>query len=281
MLVRGMVQHELGDDPQPALLGLAHERFEIRQRAVNRVDGIIIRDVIPVILERRRIKREQPQRGDAEVLNVIKLLRQPAKISDAVRVAVEKRADGDFINNCAFVPERIQFLRCAHLRFGHVIQKGLTAYWQIVSGADAPRSLPIKHRHRVQVVPFSIPANAGSGATGVLQHAMYALLLNDEMQRLDQSRDDNTGGLHGDHHHGLAAPGAIGLFKKLEPHRLRARDGNQPAFHHHAFRQGVPMTCDIWPHHVAGEDFAQEFFTAGLLCGSGSVFEIHLRVTAV
>src|SRR5436190_19382840 len=120
MLVRSMVDHQLRDDAQTAPLGLAHKRFEIAEGSVDRIDGIIIRDVIPIVLERRWIKRQQPQRRDAQVLQVIELLRQATKVTNAVRVAIEERANGYFIDDGAFVPERIKVRRRSADRFAHV-----------------------------------------------------------------------------------------------------------------------------------------------------------------
>ena len=94
MLVGSVVEDQFGDHPQAARVRLAQERLEIVQRAVDRVDGVIIGDVVAVVLERRGIKRQQPEGRDAEVLEVIQLLRQPAKIADAVGVAVVEARTG-------------------------------------------------------------------------------------------------------------------------------------------------------------------------------------------
>ena len=45
--------------------------------------------------------------GDAKILDIIQLFRQPAKISRAVAVRVEKGAHVHFINNAVLVPERV------------------------------------------------------------------------------------------------------------------------------------------------------------------------------
>ena len=80
MLVGSVVEHQFGDDPQPPAVRLAQKCFEIRQRAVPWMHRAIIGDVVTVVLERRRIKRQQPDRCHAEVLDVIEFLRQAAKI---------------------------------------------------------------------------------------------------------------------------------------------------------------------------------------------------------
>ena len=108
MLVGGVVQDQFGDDPQTALVRLAQENFEIAQRAIHRMHVAVIGDVIAVVLERRRIKRQQPDRGHAKFLDIIQLFRQPAKIARAVAVRVVKCADMHFVNDAALIPERFQ-----------------------------------------------------------------------------------------------------------------------------------------------------------------------------
>ena len=67
MLVRGVVADQLGDDPQPAPVRLADELADVAQRPVVGVDAEVVGDVVAVVLERRRVERQQPDRRDAEV----------------------------------------------------------------------------------------------------------------------------------------------------------------------------------------------------------------------
>ena len=76
-------------------------------RAVLRVDVVIVGDVVAVVLARRRVEGQQPDGVDAEILDVVELADQPAKVADAVVVAVEERADVHFIHDGVLVPERI------------------------------------------------------------------------------------------------------------------------------------------------------------------------------
>src|SRR5580700_10287714 len=63
MLIRGMIDHEFGDDPQAPLMRLAHETFEIAQASISGVYSAIGGNVITVVAQRRRIKRHYPDRG--------------------------------------------------------------------------------------------------------------------------------------------------------------------------------------------------------------------------
>src|SRR6202020_2552201 len=56
MLVRRMVNHQLGDDANAAGVGGADETAEIRKRAVVRMHLAISADVVAVIQARRRVE---------------------------------------------------------------------------------------------------------------------------------------------------------------------------------------------------------------------------------
>ena len=107
MLVGGVVEDQLGDDAQAALVGLADERLEVAQRAVLGLTLGVVGDVVAVVLQRRRIERQQPDRGDAQVLQVVELLGQPLEVADAVAVAVVEGADVQLVDDRVLVPERI------------------------------------------------------------------------------------------------------------------------------------------------------------------------------
>src|SRR2546423_7369661 len=85
------------------------ERLKIVQRSVNRIDGIIICDVVPVVLERRRIEGQEPNGGDTEIVQVIEPLSEAAKIANSIGVAVRKGADVDLVDNGVLVPEPVFF----------------------------------------------------------------------------------------------------------------------------------------------------------------------------
>jgi hypothetical protein len=67
----------------------------------------VIRDVIAVVLQRRRIHRLQPQTVHAERRGVIEARGQPGKVADAVRVAIGERFDVKLIEDGVLVPERV------------------------------------------------------------------------------------------------------------------------------------------------------------------------------
>ncbi len=119
MLVRGMVDDQLGDDAQAAAVRLVDELFEVLARAVGGVDLAVVGDVVPVVLAWRGVERQQPDGVDAEVLDVVQLLDDAAEVADAVVVAVVERADVQLVDDRVLVPVRIhprRPLAVAHAR---------------------------------------------------------------------------------------------------------------------------------------------------------------------
>jgi hypothetical protein len=70
---RGVVDDELGDDANVAGVRLAQQTLEIREGAVHRVYGRVVGDVVATVAQRGRIERQEPDRIDAQVLDVVEL----------------------------------------------------------------------------------------------------------------------------------------------------------------------------------------------------------------
>ena len=107
MLVGGVIEHDLGDDAQPARMCSGKKRLEFYERAVARIHRQIVGNVIAIVAKRRRIERHQPQRVDPELLTVIQPLHQPGKVADAIAIAVLERLDVHLVNDGVFEPKRI------------------------------------------------------------------------------------------------------------------------------------------------------------------------------
>ncbi|MGY3078449.1 hypothetical protein ACVWZZ_004857 [Bradyrhizobium sp. LM6.10] len=105
MLVRGVVDHEVDDDADAALLAAMGEFDEIAQRAVTGIDAVIVGDVVAVVAARRGLERHQPDRGDAEPVQIIEPTQQSLEIADAVAVGIHIGADGQAIEHAVLVPE--------------------------------------------------------------------------------------------------------------------------------------------------------------------------------
>jgi hypothetical protein len=104
VLVGGVVQHELRHDLETAAVRLAQEGPEVAQRSVVGVDLGVVRDVVAVVAQRRGVEGQQPERVDAEVLQVVELRRQAAQVADPVAVAVVEGGDAELVEDRVLVP---------------------------------------------------------------------------------------------------------------------------------------------------------------------------------
>ena len=100
-----MIDDEVDDDADTALPAAMGEFNKIAERAVARIDAVIIRDVVAVVPAGRRLKRHQPDRGDAEPVQVIQATQQALEIADAVAIGIHVGADGKAIDDAVLVPE--------------------------------------------------------------------------------------------------------------------------------------------------------------------------------
>jgi len=107
VLIRGVVDDELGDHLQAEPVGLEKHGAKVVERAELRVDVRIVRNVVAIVLQRRRVKGHEPDRVHAQVPDVFQFGRQPRKIADAVVVRVEEGLDVQLVDHRVLVPERI------------------------------------------------------------------------------------------------------------------------------------------------------------------------------
>jgi hypothetical protein len=107
VLIGRVVQDELGDDAQPSLVRLAQEQLEVLHRAAVGVHVEVIGGVVTVVFHRRRIEGEEPERRDAELLEVVELFGEPGKVADAVAVRVVERPHTKLVEDGVLVPERL------------------------------------------------------------------------------------------------------------------------------------------------------------------------------
>jgi hypothetical protein len=80
----GVVHDEVGDDAQPALVGGLDEGPDVVDGAVVRMDLVVVGDVVAAVTQRAGEHRQQPHDVDAQPLQVVELLRQPAEVARAV-----------------------------------------------------------------------------------------------------------------------------------------------------------------------------------------------------
>ncbi len=112
VLIGGVVDDQFDHYLQTAVVSGVKKGLKIFQRAIAGMHGEIVGDVVAVVAQRRSKKRQQPDAGDAELLQVVQLFQQALKISDAIVVGIFKRLDVQLINNGVFIPERIERAAC-------------------------------------------------------------------------------------------------------------------------------------------------------------------------
>ncbi len=115
MLVRGVVDDEIDDDANAALLAAMGEFDEVAERAVAGIDAVIVGDVVAVVAARRGLERHQPDRGDAEAVQIIEPPQQALEVADAVAVGIHIGADGQAIDYAVLVPEVVDHAGAASM----------------------------------------------------------------------------------------------------------------------------------------------------------------------
>ena len=91
----------------------SYQRVEIGHGAEQRIDAGIIGDVVTEIGHRGGKDRRQPDRVDAERLQIGQPVDDPGDIADPVGIGILKRARIDLIENAVPPPE---FVALIHLR---------------------------------------------------------------------------------------------------------------------------------------------------------------------
>ncbi len=109
VLIGGVIKDQFGDDTNAAAVGGAQQLFKVTQSVVDRVDGVVVGDIITVVPLWRGVEREEPERRDPELLQVIEFTDQAAKIADAIGIGIGKSLDMQLVDHCIPVPEGIFF----------------------------------------------------------------------------------------------------------------------------------------------------------------------------
>jgi type IV secretory pathway TrbF-like protein len=102
---RSVVEDQIDNDPNAPLMGFDQQALKIVQGAQVGMHIAIIGYIIAIVLEGRRIKRQERKAIDPQVFQVVQFLDQSTKVSDPIVVAVEKRSDMEGINDTVLVPE--------------------------------------------------------------------------------------------------------------------------------------------------------------------------------
>ena len=102
MPVAGVVDHQVHDHLDAALVRLGQQVLEVGHAAVLRVDAVVIGDVVAVVAG-RGVDRHQPDAADAERLQVVELGGDAVEVADAVAVGVVPAAHEDLVPHAGAV----------------------------------------------------------------------------------------------------------------------------------------------------------------------------------
>jgi hypothetical protein len=94
VLVRRVVDHEVDEHTYATLLRAVGEFDKIADRAVARIDAVIVGHVVAVIAMGGDLERHQPDGRDAETMQVVETAHQTLEVADAVAIGIHVGRDG-------------------------------------------------------------------------------------------------------------------------------------------------------------------------------------------
>ncbi|CAO0825743.1 hypothetical protein SMICM17S_09711 [Streptomyces microflavus] len=116
VFVGGVVDDQVHDELHPALVDGAQEPVEVGEGSEERVDVLVVADVVPVVVVRGGVDRGEPQDVDAELGQVVEPFDDALQVADAVRIRVGEAAGVDLVDH-RFAPPGIGG---TGFDFGHV-----------------------------------------------------------------------------------------------------------------------------------------------------------------
>ena len=99
MLAARVVGDEVEHDLDPARIRIGDERVEVVQRSVVGMDAVEVGDVVPPVRVRRGVDRRQPDRVDAQPLEVVELRPNALQVAVPVTVRVGEGPDVDLVHD--------------------------------------------------------------------------------------------------------------------------------------------------------------------------------------
>ncbi|CAH0246369.1 hypothetical protein SRABI128_02803 [Microbacterium sp. Bi128] len=103
--VGGVVDDEVRDHPDAAVVGGADEFHQVPQASEPGIHAVHVGDVVAVVAVRGRVEGHEPDARDAESGKIVHPLDQSAEISGAVAIAVDERLRIQAVNHRVLPPE--------------------------------------------------------------------------------------------------------------------------------------------------------------------------------
>ena len=104
MEVARVVEDEVEDHPEPALVRGRDQPVEVVERPEHRIDRRVVGDVVADVEPRRRVDRRQPERIDPERLEMVEMGEDARQVADPVTVAVGEAPRVDLVDDPALPP---------------------------------------------------------------------------------------------------------------------------------------------------------------------------------
>ena len=99
VLVGRVVDDQVHHDPQAALVRLGEQFVHVLEGAEQRVDVLVVGDVVAVVVLRGPVDRGQPQHVHAEVGEVVEAAGDALQVADAVAVGILEGTRVDLVDH--------------------------------------------------------------------------------------------------------------------------------------------------------------------------------------
>jgi hypothetical protein len=100
-----MVDDEIDEHTYAALLRAVGEFDKIADRAVARIDAVVIGHVVTMVAIGRDLERHQPDGRDSEAVQIIQTTHQTLEVADPVAVGVHVSSHRQTIDHRVLVPK--------------------------------------------------------------------------------------------------------------------------------------------------------------------------------
>ena len=116
VLVRGVVDHQVDDHPDSALLGRMREFDELTECSVARIDLVVVRNVVAIIATGRGLEGHQPDGGHSKSMKIVEPPHEPGEVPHSVAIGVHVGGYRKAIDDRVLVPKIIDHGRIVRIR---------------------------------------------------------------------------------------------------------------------------------------------------------------------
>ena len=105
MFIGSVIDDEINEHAHPALLTAMRKLDKVAEGAVARINPIVVRYVIAIILTGGWLEGHEPNGSDADTLQIVQATHQSLEVTDAVSVSIHIGCDRKAIDDGVLVPE--------------------------------------------------------------------------------------------------------------------------------------------------------------------------------